>query len=114
MLTPLFDTRRLTLSSSQVVQSGSANFTSSHNLDLLDAGRKQRKNTLNPHAVGYFTHGEGLTVRIAVLTLNDYALKLLDSLLVSFSDLYVDIHRITRPKIRMFGSCFPLGLLYKC
>lgn len=99
------------MQASQVEQSCSSYFTSSHQLDFLDRWRQQRKNTLYTDLVRYFSDSESLTVCVYVFTLDHNALELLNTLFVTLTDSNVYVYSITSLESRKRGALVSRVLL---
>jgi hypothetical protein len=61
------------------------------------------KDPLYPDPVGDLANGEGGSDSPALLT-NHHAFEGLDTLLVSFDDLDMDLYRVADPEVRKIGS----------
>src|SRR5690606_19714999 len=86
--------------SAQVVQLRPPHLTVPQHLDLVDAWAVDRERALDTDAVGRDPAHREVLVDAAAPSPDDDALERLNALAVTFDDLDVDPHRVTRPKVR--------------
>src|SRR5689334_1301406 len=85
--------------SAQIVELGAANAASFHEIDMIDDGRVQRKDSFHADAETGFANGDRLT-RAAVLARNHDAFESLQSFLgLGFLDPDVNADRVARLKL---------------
>src|ERR1043165_1140853 len=86
--------------SAQIVKLGTANAAAFDQIDVIDDGRVQRKNSFDTDSEAGLAHRDGLT-RTAVLARNHDAFESLQSLLgFGFLDPDVNADRVARLKLR--------------
>lgn len=85
----------------QVIQLCSPHATGFQYFDLVDRRRYYREDTLYANAVGHLAYGKRLAIGAAAFALDYSALKLLNTLLITFFDLHVNIHRVAWLERRM-------------
>src|SRR2546430_4550413 len=85
--------RCLALQLAQVEQPRALHLAAGDHLDLVDARRVEREDSLHPHAVAHLAHGEG-GARVAALAPDHHALEDLDALLVALADPRVHPHGV--------------------
>src|SRR6218665_3052688 len=90
----LFDAGSLAMLTFQVIQLCSPHATGFQYFDLVDRRRYYREDTLYANAVGHLAYGKRLAIGAAAFALDYSALKLLNTLLITFFDLHVNIHRV--------------------
>ncbi len=95
----LLDLSSLTNSVSEVIKLSSANLTASYDLYLVNNRRVEREYSLDTAAVSNTSYSESLT-DAAVLLSDNCTLKDLDSALVAFLDLYVNLDSVTYIELR--------------
>ena len=88
------DLSSLADSSADIVELAAANLTASYELNLLNNGRVYGENSFDSAAVSYTSYGKGL-VDSAVLLSDNSTLEDLDSVLVAFLDLNVNLNGVT-------------------
>src|SRR4029453_4563257 len=93
------DLRSLTAQGAHVVQLGAADVTLGDDLDLFDDRRVNREGTLNADAEGNLADGEGLADTLA-LAAKDEALENLDTGVLAFDDVHVNLEGVTRTELR--------------
>src|SRR5437764_537917 len=86
----------------EVVELRAADPAMAFNLDTIDAGRVQGEHALHADSTGDFAYSEHLP-RAATLARDHQTLKNLDTFLVAFFDLDVDLDRISRGEVRDVG-----------
>ena len=105
VLHALLDTGGFSLATAQVVDTRAAYFTLADKLDLVDVGGKNGKDSFDAYSVRDFSYGERLAVA-AVLALNHYALKLLNTFFLSLTNSYVHVDRVSCLEVRMLTTGF--------
>ena len=93
------DLGSLTNSVSEVVELSSADLTVSYDLYLVNDRRVERENSLDTAAVSNTSYGESLA-DTAVLLGDNCSLEDLDTALVAFLDLNVNLNGITYVELR--------------
>src|SRR6266540_152842 len=91
--TALGDARRLAPAAAQVIQLRAPHRAAAHHLDRADARRVERKDALDPLAVGDLAQGE-VRVDPGVLAGDAHPLKGLDPLALAFDDPDADLDRV--------------------
>lgn len=109
-LLKFFNPGSFTMTAAEIENTGAAYFTSSDQLNFVDAWRLDWENSFYPNSVRNFTNGKSFTRRVRVTALDHCSLKLLDTFLVSFLDFNVNHNGITCRKVRIifltvFGKC---------
>ena len=108
----LLDTGSFAMLALQVVQSCPSYLTYFQYFDLINRRGYDREYTLYANAVGDLAHGECFAIA-RVLALDHCSLELLNTLLVPFLYLYVNVYRITGFERRMFLTRFCKFLFYE-
>src|SRR5688572_13374805 len=91
---------RLTAQTTQVVQLGPSNAAALDQVDVIDDGCMQRKDSLDTHTEARLSHGDRFA-RAAMLASNHDALERLQSFLgFRFLNSHVNADRIARLKLR--------------
>src|SRR5579871_5522209 len=114
----LVDARGFAGAAAQVVELGPPHRTAPHHLDRGDARRVERKDALDPFAVGDLAQGE-VRVDPGVLAGDANAFEGLDALALALDDADADAHRIARlerrdrPRRGELGGLLGLELLQK-
>src|SRR5690349_2898054 len=88
------DLRSLTAQCTHVVKLGAADVTLGNDLDLFDDRGVYREGTLHADAEGHLTDGEGLADALA-LAAQDKALEYLDTGVLAFDDVHVNLEGVT-------------------
>ncbi len=92
------DAGRLPFKASQIEEFSPSHLTSADHIDSIKPGRMGRENPLHPNSVGNLSHCESRT-NSPCLSSNHHPFERLDSLLLSFDNLHVYLHRVAHPEI---------------
>ena len=82
-----------------MVQLRATHFSFRYKIDLCDARRMYREDTLDPHAIRDFADGHRL-IQARAAPRNDDTLEMLDALLIALDDPHRHVDDVPRPELR--------------